>query len=475
MEMVFDFQAKKDMTFAFTGDDDLWVFIDKNLVLDIGGIHSEESGSFELNNVLPANEIGKTHTLRVFYAERHSTASNIRIQTNIVAPPSSIGISTKDNTSGTDMVTTITKNADEKDTLYSVVSDDDGKVLKPGSGEPGTYKCEDVTWTWTVNGKTNTATGCKLILADSVAGSVTIKVVYDNKKDPPANGGATMNVRALPPNSIHIQVKQDPKPSTDKNLSDDIYFKPGEDNVTIYAILRDKYGNAVGTAVSKPGPLSNDWWADNGAAQWTSVDPNVATVSPASGSSTTVKKGFMGEGTEGDLIVTYRVCYPYGSSQQCKTLSDTVGVGSKSIGQIAIGPNPFTPSGPGSKTLQESVPGGDRALDFYKEAVDKAGGKGAKGVLVAVDAPKPLQPRPTTADGKGTRFGNVTIYDAVGNVVRAEALYQAAGATRSYGYVWDGKNMKGRFVGPGTYLVRVTGRIDDGSPFSVQRKVGVKK
>lgn len=72
---------------TFRGDDDLWLFVDGALALDLGGVHPVVEGTVEMDG-LGLNP-GGTYAMDIFHAERHTTESNFRISTNIdcfVAP-----------------------------------------------------------------------------------------------------------------------------------------------------------------------------------------------------------------------------------------------------------------------------------------------------------------------------------------------------------------------------------------------------
>jgi fibro-slime domain-containing protein len=70
----------EDQRFTFRGDDDVWVFIDGNMVIDLGGVHGAIEQTIELNRLGLAD--GEIHKLSFFFAERHRTESNFRMTTN---------------------------------------------------------------------------------------------------------------------------------------------------------------------------------------------------------------------------------------------------------------------------------------------------------------------------------------------------------------------------------------------------------
>ena len=112
----------QDVIFEFTGDDDVWIFIDGKLVLDLGGQHKESNGKINFsstggkteqavvsryvninddknnlqsstskNKVIYLSDLGlnfddptEKHTLTMFYMERGMIESNLKLKFNFI-------------------------------------------------------------------------------------------------------------------------------------------------------------------------------------------------------------------------------------------------------------------------------------------------------------------------------------------------------------------------------------------------------
>ena len=159
---------KLDMVYEFNGDDDLWVYVDGVLMLDIGGIHDAHSGSinfatgditydsvsgttikaqFQAAGVFPdgspwdnskvseyfnGNTLKDltTHNFKMFYMERGAGASNLKMKFNLEVNPTYEVNFNKVNTQGAALAGAEFEIRDDSDSsrVYSVTSGSDGGV-----------------------------------------------------------------------------------------------------------------------------------------------------------------------------------------------------------------------------------------------------------------------------------------------------------------------------------------------------------
>ena len=79
------FTYEAGQVFTFRGDDDLWIFVNGKLALDVGGLHQALEGTIAFD--AQASKLGITpggqYQMDIFHAERQTSESNFRIETNI--------------------------------------------------------------------------------------------------------------------------------------------------------------------------------------------------------------------------------------------------------------------------------------------------------------------------------------------------------------------------------------------------------
>ena len=80
------FTYNRGQRFSFRGDDDIWVYVDNKLAVDIGGTHLAAPGYVDLDNFVGLSGKlvpGQQYDIDIFFCDRRTTMSNVRIKTNM--------------------------------------------------------------------------------------------------------------------------------------------------------------------------------------------------------------------------------------------------------------------------------------------------------------------------------------------------------------------------------------------------------
>lgn len=304
MKVQAQFEYVRGQYFEFFGDDDVWVFINNKLVVDIGGQHHQALGSVNLDtigrNTGDTLVPGETYPFHIFYAERHKDESNFKMRTSIDLKTDA-SMFLKDLPTG--VPTTIRKD------VYQIVRE--RELACDFSSSPETEKIELGPSNFTLFGKGVSKGGVALKTLDSAyyAGIV----VSENYTRVTIDTEMLSNAMLLPPGSYYIRVTLQTNPDEYKdipftvaphalpniawaqNLGDSSYFTIGftiEDTIRFdqyWAPLGDETSRSISSNVL---PINMDlrekmWagrsypvyvmYAEDWAAMYNGISVNVST------------------------------------------------------------------------------------------------------------------------------------------------------------------------------------------------------
>jgi len=515
MEMDMEFYVQDNMTFSFSGDDDVWVFIDNKLALDLGGMHGEVSDSF--NVVKKISELGLGNTangkrhLRIFYAERHSESSNLLIQTNIIAPLApNYTLRYRAGQGGYiaigDTVQTI--NAGASGSVVVALPDDGYEFTMWSDGVTNRMRTDANV----VSNKTVTAYFC---LADNVksldykAGAGGSIVGQTNQKV--CGGSSGISVTAIPKEGYNFVDWSDGKKDaarTDAGVTEDMEFTAnfaiktyalvytaGPNGIliggdTIMAVAHGSNGGLV-LALADEGYEFVKW--SDGVTSNPRTDKNVTAALAVTAVFDTLRHN-----------VAYYVNTKHGVLAGAASQRISHGQNASAVYVTGASGYTFFEWSDGVKDsirVDKNVQADIFVTAYFKDSKGK--------ISVASgdrEIPKPgaetqstLAPIAITASGeftagpnpvgkqsdgvsffwRGSRIKNAAlyVYDASGNSVRKIKINDNTAADgngkRAVG-AWDLKDKKGRLVSEGTYLVKGTIKTPNGKKENVSLIVGVK-
>lgn len=444
MKLEKEFIYRKGLVFEFEGDDDVWVFINGKLALDIGGCHTAEKGSLNLDSKAAefGLQSGKSYPLSFFFAERQADGSNCTITTNLIsAPPNDLHIIVEP--SNTIHVGDTADLSAYVDSDTGQVTDLEGKinwgVIDPlGKNGSSTLKATDALTAEFVPIKAHT----------------TVKV-WGSYKDPESGYlfTDTADITVLPGDMHHIVIEASPDKPDDG--SDALWNDTPLNQVTIfeddtiaedfYVIARDKGNNWIGVV--------SDIESDN----WETGDTYIASAANGSDSTNGEGKAIRGDSPSGGKT--------WARITVQDSLSDDIQVNVTPMYRIEAFPFP-----------SPAIP--DRKIETEIDLIQDIHGMAFLIEMVGIvgDFVKPVRIHANILDATGNLVvslemrGDEIPYSNDVDYIRDEQVVSGLAV-----FPWDCKNSIGRTVSNGAYVAEFTYEDNVGITTNFQVMLGVQK